>query len=112
LGLPVIFGNLVADDAQALLAFRGAVAHHPDDLLIDLRVERREGQVLEFPLDGVHAQPVGQRGEDLQRLAGFPGGGFGGDEAPRAGIVEAVREFDHEDADVLGHGNNHFAHGL
>ena len=112
LAVAEVLGDLVPDDAQALLPLRGAVPHHADDFLVDLRVERREGQVLQFPLDGVHAQPVRQRGEDLQGFAGFAGRGFGGDEAPGAGVVQPVGQLDHQDADVLGHGHNHLADGL
>jgi hypothetical protein len=46
-----------------------ALGDQPDDLVVALGVERGEREVLELPLDRVHAQAVGQRREDLQRLA-------------------------------------------
>ena len=75
-------------------------------------MEDLEGQVFEFPFDRVHAQPMRQRGEDVEGLAGLLRARRGRDESPGACIVQAVRELDDEDADVLGHRHDHLAHGL
>ncbi|CAH0296592.1 hypothetical protein SRABI128_04048 [Microbacterium sp. Bi128] len=109
---PEVLGDLVADDRQVLFAFRGPVPHHAHDFLVHLGIEGSEGQILQLPLDGVHAKPVGQRREDFQRLPGLAGRGLSRDKTPRTGIVEPVGEFDHQDADVLGHRDDHLAHGL
>jgi hypothetical protein len=109
---PQIVGDLVPDHAEALFALRRAVAYHADDFLVHLGIERRERQVLELPLDGVHAEAVRQGREDLQGFPGFAGRRLGGDETPRARVVQPVRELDHQDPDVLGHGNDHLADGL
>ena len=112
LRLAQVLGDLVPDDREVLFAFGGPVPHHAHDFLVHLGIEGREGEVLQLPLDRVHAEPVGQRGEDFQGLPGLAGRGLGRDEAPRPGVVEPVGEFDHQDADVLGHGHDHLAHGL
>ena len=43
------------------VAGRGALGDQPDDLVVALGVEGGERQVLQLPLDRVHAQPVRQR---------------------------------------------------
>ena len=53
------------------LALRRPLGDQAADLVEQLRVQRREREVLELPLDRVHAQPVRERREDLQRLAGL-----------------------------------------
>ena len=63
--------DLLADAGEVLLAGRGALGDQAHDLVVHLGVEGREGQVLQLPLDGVHAEPVGQRRVDLERLAGL-----------------------------------------
>ena len=45
---------------QVLVAGRCALPDQAHDLLIHLRIQRGERQVLEFPLDGVHAESVRQ----------------------------------------------------
>ncbi|SIJ70857.1 Uncharacterised protein [Mycobacteroides abscessus subsp. abscessus] len=100
------------DGRKVLLALGGPVGDEADDLVVDLGVENLEREVFELPFDRVHAQPVRQRGVDLEGLAGLLRTRGGGDELPRAGIVEAVGEFDDEDADVLGHRDDHLPHGL
>ena len=104
--------DLLADLDQVLLAGGRALGDQADDLVVDLGVERRERQVLELPLDGVHAQPVGERGVDLQRLAGLLLRRARRDELPRAGVVQPVGELDDEHPDVAGHGHDHLADRL
>jgi hypothetical protein len=56
---------MVDDPGQIFVAARRPVGDEPDDLVVDLGIERREAEVLELPLDGVHAEAVRQRREDL-----------------------------------------------
>ncbi len=112
LAVAQVLGDLVADDGEVLFAFGGPVPHHAHDFLVDLRVQGREGKVFQFPFDGVHAEPVGQRGEDFQGFAGLARRGLGRDEAPGPGVVQPVGELDHQDPDVLGHGHDHLADGF
>ena len=72
-------------------------------------MERCEGQVLELPLDRVDAEPVGQRGEDVERLARLLLLLVLGHRAERAHVVQAIGELDQDDPDVLGHRDHHLA---
>ena len=83
--------------------------HAGFDLGIDIRHEVAETDVFQLGLDAMQAQPVGQRGINIHR--------FLGDKPPldrllelqRAHVVQPVGQFDQDDADVLGHGQDHFA---
>ncbi len=56
---------------RGTLAGGGALGHQAHHLLVHARVEGGEGDVLQLPLDGVHAEAVGQRRVDLEGLAGL-----------------------------------------
>ena len=112
LGAAQVVGHLRAHPGEVLLTGRCALGDEPHDLVVDLGVEGGEGQVLQLPLDGVHAEPVGQRRVDLERLVGLALGRLARDVAPGAGVVQPVGELDDEDADVAGHRDDHLAHGL
>ena len=70
-GLLELVLELLGDRGQILLTFGSSVCDETHDFVIDLGMEDLEGQVFEFPFDRVHAQPVCQRGEDVEGLAGF-----------------------------------------
>ncbi len=112
LGRAQVVADLVAHLVELLLARRRAVGHEPDDLVVDPGVEGRERQVLELPLDRVHAEPVGQRRVDLERLARLALGRGLRDVLPGAGVVQPVGQLDHQDADVARHRDHHLADGL
>ena len=83
---------------------------HVVDLGVALRVHGREGEVLELLADLLHAEPVGERRVDVERLAGRPlllELRHGRD---RAHVVEPVGELDDQDPQVLGHRHEHLAH--
>ena len=67
--------ELVLEEARrvvdVLLAVGAALRHHALDLVVLARMERREREVLELPLDAVDAEPVGERRVDLERLLGL-----------------------------------------
>ena len=115
-GLDLVLGQLrleLGDQfAQVALAAGGRLRDHVDDLGVHLRLDRRERQVLELPLDGVHAQAVRERGEDVQRLGGDPDPLVGPQVAEGAHVVEAVGQLDDEDADLFAGGHDHLADGL
>ena len=75
LGLDVDLLQVGAQDRAGLgheaLAVGAPLVDHGLDLGVLARVERGEGQILELPLDGVDAEAVGQRGEDVERLLGL-----------------------------------------
>ena len=112
LGGREVLGDLGPHAGEVLLAGRGALGDEAHDLVVDLRVERREGEVLELPLDGVHAEAVREGRVDLERLVGLALGRLGADVAPGARVVQPVGELDDEDPDVAGHRDDHLAHGL
>ena len=104
--------HLVDHRSEVVVARGGALGHQADDLVVHLGMQCAEGEVLELPLDRVHAQPVGQRRVDLQGLAGLAARGVLGHVAPGAGVVQTVGKLDHQDPDVLGHRDDHLADGL
>ena len=77
------------------------------DLLVLARVQGGEGQVLELPLDRVDPEPVGQRGEDLERLARLLLLLVLVQRIEGAHVVEAVGQLDQDHPDVGGHRHHH-----
>jgi hypothetical protein len=112
LGLAQVTGDVLDDLLQEHVPARGPLGHQPGDLVVPLGVHGREGQVLQLPLDRVHAEPVGQRGEDLQRLAGLAFLLVPGQVAQCPHVVQPVGQLDHQHPDVAGHGHDHLADGL
>ena len=75
LGLDAHLGQLrscrMRDDLVDLrLALEAPLGHPALEVLVVLRVQRPEGQVLELALDLGHAEPVGEGRVDVQRLLG------------------------------------------
>ena len=87
-------------------------AHQAHQLIVALGIDVAQGQVLQLPLDGVHAQPVRQRRVDVQRLTGDGHLALGLLVLQRAHIVQPIRQLDQHHANVLGHGQEHLAQGL
>ncbi len=97
---------------QEHLPPRRPLRHQPHDLVVPLGEQRREREVLELPLHGVHAEPVRQRREDLQGLARLLLLLRPRDVAQRAHVVQPVGQLDDQDPDVARHGDDHLADGL
>ena len=112
LGGPQVRGHLLDHLGEELVPAGSGLGDHPDDLVVDLRLHGREGQVLELPLDRVHAQAVGQRGEDVQRLGRDPVLLVGPQVVQRAHVVQPVGQLDHQHPDVSRHRDDHLADGL
>ena len=95
---------------QVVVALGGAGGHHLLDLGVALGVQGGEGQVLELPLELLDAEPVGQRGVDVEGLLGgaalLPLRHHG----DGAHVVQPVGQLDDEHPPVLGHGHEHLAH--
>ena len=89
-------GDLGAHLGQVRVARRCPVGDQPHDLLVLLRVQDRERQVFQLPLDGRHAQPMCQRRNDFQRLAGLAGLLLRRQEAHGAHVVQPVGDLDHQ----------------
>ena len=71
------------------------------------RIERLEGQLLEFDANGVHAESVRDRGVELEGLARRPFALVQGHDADGAHVVQAVGEFHQDDAQVARRGHGH-----
>jgi hypothetical protein len=97
---------------QLGVARRRALGHQADDLVVPLGVERGEGEVLELPLQRVHAEPVRERGEDLQRLPGDPLLLLLLQPAQGAHVVQPVGQLDDQHPRVPGHRHDHLADRL
>ena len=83
------------------------------DRLARIRPERGEGQVLELVLERLHADPLGQRRVDLDRLGGDPAPFVGlADEVQGAHVVQPVGELDQQHADVVRHREQQLAEVL
>ena len=95
-------GALAAEEVQAGL-----------DGVEGLGLELGEGEALQLGLDGVHADAFGERGIDLHGLAGDALAALGLlDVVQGPHVVQAVGEFDEQDADVLAHGQDELAEVL
>ena len=91
----------------ALRAPQRALEH-----LVAVRIERLESQVLELELDRVHAEPVRDRRVDVERLARDPPLLLDRQRGNRAHVVRAIGELHENDAQVLGHREQHLAEAL
>ena len=101
--------QLIDDQLNDVLALLALGAHQLDQLVIALGVDIAQRQVFHFPLDGEYAQPVRQRGVDVQRLAGDGHLPLGLLIFERAHVVQPVGQLDEHNADVLAHGQEHLA---
>ncbi len=75
-------------------------------------MEGLEGEILEFPPDGLDPQTVRQRGVDPQSLLGLLDLLLPTQVAQRAHVVQTVGQFDEDDPDILGHRYDHLAEVL
>ena len=94
---------------DVVLALVALLADQALDLLVLARVERREGEVLQLPLDGVDAEPVRERRVDVEGLLGLLDLLLLRHRAERAHVVQPVGELDEDDPDVRGHRDHHLA---
>ena len=92
------------DVALALLAL---LADERLDLAVLARVQRREREVLQLPLDRVDAEPVRERREDVERLLRLVDLLLLRQRLQRAHVVEAVGQLDQDHPDVGGHRDHH-----
>jgi len=92
-----------------ILAVGAALSDPLLDLLILAWMQRREGEVLELPLEVVDAEPMGERRVDLERLLRFLDLLLLTKVAERVHVVQTVTELDQDDADVRRHGDDHLA---
>ena len=101
--------DALLDAGQKLLVGGGALNELVLDLLVAHRVQIAQGQVLQLPLDFLHAQAVGDGGIDLHGLQGFfpllPGGLV----LHGAHVVQPVAHLNENHPDIPAHGHEHFS---
>ena len=110
--LPDLVTQRLHDGLDVLLALGAFHANLGDQVLIAVRVQIPQAQVLQLLLDLVHAQAVCQRRVDIQRLLRDAALALRGLRLERAHVVRAVRQLDEDDADVLAHRQDHLTDGL
>ena len=94
---------------QIALARLAALRDHARDALVGLGLEVEERKVLQLPLDGAHAQAVGERGVDVHGLARLEQAAVLAQGRQGAHVVQAIRQLDDDDADIAAHGEKHLA---
>ena len=102
---PVV--DLDLDAAHEVLVLLVLGLQLGDDLLVADGVQVFEGQVLQFPLDALHTQPVGDGGVDLHGLQRLLLLLLRRLVLHGPHVVEPVGDFDEDHPDVLAHGNEH-----
>ena len=98
--------------AQKLLALDAPRLDGRGHLLVAHRIGVAESQVFQFAAHLAHAQPMGQRRVDVQRLARNRLLPVGLQVLQRAHVVQAVGQLDEHHAHVGHHGQQHLAHVL
>jgi len=89
--------------AHQLFAIGSPLGDHLLDLLVLARMQRLEREVLELPLQRVDTEAMRERRVDLERLACLLELLLLAEILDRAQVVQAVRQLDQDDAQVLGH---------
>ena len=97
---------------RKLLALDAAGLDRGGDLLVADGVGVAEGEVFELAAHLAHAEPVGERRVDVERLAGNRFLAIGLQMLEGAHVVEPVGQLDQDHADVGDHGEQHLAHVL
>ena len=99
----------VFDAAQELLALDAAGFDGGGDLLEAHRIGVAEGQVFELAAHFAHAEAMGERGVDVEGLAGDGLLAVGLQVLEGAHVVQPVGQLDEHDAHIGDHGQQHLA---
>ena len=102
----------LGDLADEFLLIAARALQFAFEHLVAVRVQRAKPQILEFELDRVQTEALGDRRVDLQSLAGDAPALDRRHDAEGAHVVHAVGELDHDDADVAHHRQQHLAEAL
>src|ERR1039457_3585697 len=82
------------------------------DLREGFRIQMEEGEVFQLAAHFAHAEAVRDGGVDFDGLGGHVRPALGAQVPERAHVVQAVRQLHDDDADVVDHGQQHFAKAL
>ena len=97
---------------DVLLAVEAALVQQLGDLLVLLRLQVAEGDVLQLPLDMADAEAVSQRRVDVEHLAGHAQALLVVGMLDRADGAGALGQLDQRHAHVVDHGHQHLAQVL
>ena len=104
-----LVGECLDGLGQIALTDLARLRHHACDALVGVGFKVEEGQVLEFPFNGAHAQTVGQGRIHVHGLAGLKQATVLTQGRKGAHVVQTVGKFDDDNANVFGHGEEHLA---
>ena len=105
-------GKLTDNQTDMFLPLLSLHTDQMDDPVVAFGIDILEGEILQLLLDRVYTEAVGQGSIDIQR---FPGDGNAAVlrlEAEGPHIVQTVGQFDQNDPDIPGHGEDHLPEGL
>jgi hypothetical protein len=94
----------LVDDRFGGLAFRFDA---DAETFVRFRLQVLERQLLELVLDLAHAEPVGNRGVDVERFLGDLEATLVRQVMQRAHVVKPVRQLHQDDPDVIHHRQQH-----
>ena len=104
-----LVGERLDSLSQIALANLARLSHHARNALVGIGLQVEEGQVLELPLNRAHAQTVGQGRIHVHGLASLKQATVLAKGRQRTHVMQAVGKLNDNDADVLGHGEEHLA---
>ena len=111
-GICQILLSLVDDLPELTFSLRCRLGHHPHYLVIDLGLQGGESQILKLPFDGIHAEPVGQRREDVQGIARDAYLFVRAQKGEGSHVVQPVPQFYDEHSHVPGGSHHQLADGF
>ena len=104
--------DLRAHFRQKFIAHFATVFHGPFEFLKRVGLQVPKGEVFQFAPNLSHAQAVSNGRINLQSLARDAFATVGGEIFEGAHVVQPVRQFDQDDADIVHHGEQHLAEVL
>ena len=105
--IPDMLADLVHDALDILLPHALAHGYLVYKVIIHVRLQIFQRQVVQFDLHLADAQPLGDGAIDFQRLLGDALPALGLLVLQRPHIVEPVRQLDQDDPDIFRHGKEH-----
>ena len=100
--------DFLCDLCHILLPLALPLADLLHQIVVDIRLEIFERQIIQFHLDAADSEPLGDRRVNIKRLLRNPLLLLHRLMRERPHIVQPVRQLDQNDADVLRHGEKHF----
>ena len=104
--------TVLADFLQEFLVGMAPRFDGAHDFLVRVGLQVLERQVFQLAAHFAHPQAVRDGRVDFDGLAGDALAPLGAQIAQRAHVVHAVGQLDHDDADILHHGQQHLAEAL